>query len=97
MLHIFHTHVASVCPKYFICFKYMLHSSILCCKCRPPALVSMWAGPSRGHRRIEEAQAAAGGVGRRHRPRGAIVEEVGESLPCGLEEADAARVCKRRV
>ena len=32
MLHMFHTHVASVCSKYFICFKRMLHSSVSCCK-----------------------------------------------------------------
>jgi hypothetical protein len=37
----FHTHVASVCPICFIYFKCMLHSSVSCCKCRPPALVSM--------------------------------------------------------
>jgi hypothetical protein len=30
MLHMFRTHVASVYPKYFICFKCMLHSSVLC-------------------------------------------------------------------
>jgi hypothetical protein len=26
----FHTYVASVCSKYFICFKLMLHSSVSC-------------------------------------------------------------------
>ena len=79
MLHIFHTHVASVCPKCFICFKCMLDSSVFCCKCRPPALVSMRTGraklrpPTRGggadhcRRCGEEA----------HRPRDAIVEEAG--------------------
>jgi hypothetical protein len=29
----FHTHVVSVCSKCFICFRHMLHSSVLCCKC----------------------------------------------------------------
>jgi hypothetical protein len=69
MLQIFHTHVASICPKYFICFKCMLYSSVSCCKCRPLVLVSMRTGrakpqpPTRGggagHRRRcgEEAQA----------------------------------------
>jgi hypothetical protein len=33
MLHIFHTYVASVCFRYFICFVRMLHSSVLCCMC----------------------------------------------------------------
>ena len=33
MLHMFHTHVASVCSKYFICFRRMLHSSVSCYKC----------------------------------------------------------------
>jgi hypothetical protein len=34
MLHMFHTHIVSVCSKYFICFRFiMLHSSVLCCKC----------------------------------------------------------------
>jgi hypothetical protein len=66
----FHTHVARVCPKYFICFKFMLHSSVSCCKCRPPALVSTSASRAKpwpstpgggvGGRRWcgEEAQAA---------------------------------------
>jgi poly(3-hydroxybutyrate) depolymerase len=54
MLHMFYTYVASVCPKCFICFKCMLHLSVSCCKCKPPALVSMRAGrakpqpPTRG-------------------------------------------------
>ena len=33
MLHMFHTHVAIVCSKCFICFRRMLHSSVSCCKC----------------------------------------------------------------
>jgi hypothetical protein len=45
---------------------------------------------------VEEAQAADGYVGRRHRPCGAVVEEVGTSLPGVLEEMDAAPVWKRR-
>jgi hypothetical protein len=45
---------------------------------------------------VEEAQAAAGCVRRRHRPRGAIVEEAGASLPDGLEEMGTATVWKRR-
>jgi hypothetical protein len=44
MLYMFYTHVASVCPKYFFCFKCMLHLSVSRCKCRPPALVSMRVG-----------------------------------------------------
>ena len=43
----FHIHVASVCPKCFICFKSMLYSSVPCCKCRPPASVSMRAGKAK--------------------------------------------------
>jgi hypothetical protein len=39
---------------------------------------------------VEEAQGAAGGVGRRHGPHGAVVEEVGVSLLNGLEETGAA-------
>jgi hypothetical protein len=34
-------------------------------------------GPSRGHQRVEEAQAAVGIVGRRHKPHSAIMEEAG--------------------
>jgi hypothetical protein len=44
MLHMSHTHVPSVCPKCFICFKYMLHSSVSCCNCRPLTFVFMRAG-----------------------------------------------------
>jgi hypothetical protein len=40
----FHTHVANICSKCFICFKCMLHSSVSCCKCGPPSLVSMRVG-----------------------------------------------------
>ena len=29
----FHTHVASVCSKYLICFRRMLHTSVSRCKC----------------------------------------------------------------
>jgi hypothetical protein len=70
MLHMFHTHVASICLKCFICFKCMLHLSVSCCKCRLLVLVSMRAGrakpwpPTRGWgasvppRYGEEAQAA---------------------------------------
>jgi len=75
----------------------MLHLSVSYCKCRPPALVSMRTGRAkRGHRRLEEVQAAASGVGRRHRSRGAVVEEAGASLPGGLEEMGAAPVWKWR-
>ena len=45
---------------------------------------------------MKEAQAAAGGVGRRHRPRGAVVKEAGASLPGDLEETGARPVWKRR-
>jgi len=56
----FHTYVASVCHKCFICFKCMLYLSVSSCKCRLLALVSIRVGrakpwpPMRG-----------GGVGRR--------------------------------
>ena len=33
MLHMFHTHVVSVCFKCFIFLRRMLHSSVSCCKC----------------------------------------------------------------
>jgi hypothetical protein len=59
MLHIFHTHVANVCPKCFICSKCMLHSSVSCCKCRSSALVS----PEDG-----QGQARATDAWRRCRP-----------------------------
>jgi hypothetical protein len=45
---------------------------------------------------VEEAQAAAGGVGRRHKPCSAAVEEAGASLPgrdvrcVGVEETGAS-------
>jgi hypothetical protein len=45
---------------------------------------------------MEEAWAAAGGVGRRHRLRCAVVEEAGASLPDGLEVIGATPVWKRR-
>jgi hypothetical protein len=45
---------------------------------------------------MEEAYAVAGGVGRRHRPCGAIVEVRWPSLPDGLEEMGATSVWKRR-
>jgi hypothetical protein len=35
-------------------------------------------------------------VAKRHRARGAVVEEAGESLPSGLEETSAAPLWKRR-
>jgi hypothetical protein len=41
---------------------------------------------------VEEAQAAAGGVGRRHRLRVAVVEELRASLLSGLEERCCAGV-----
>ena len=44
---------------------------------------------------MEEAQATASDVGRRHRPHGAAVEEAGASLPDGLEETGAAPMWKR--
>jgi hypothetical protein len=55
----FHTHVASLYPKCFICFKYMLHSSVSCCKCRSSALVSLEGG---------QGQAVAIDAWRRCRP-----------------------------
>jgi hypothetical protein len=39
---------------------------------------------------VEEAQVAAGGVGRRRRARGAVVEEADASLPGDLEETGVA-------
>ena len=45
---------------------------------------------------MEEAQVTTGGVGRRHRPRGAVVEEAGASLPGGMEETGVAPVWKRQ-
>jgi hypothetical protein len=45
---------------------------------------------------VEEAQATAGSVERRHRPRGAVVKRDGMNLPSNLEETDAALVWKRR-
>jgi hypothetical protein len=89
----FRTHVASVCPKYFIRLKCMLHSSVSCCKCRPPALVSMRVGrakprpPTRG-----------GGVGRRRwcgkeaQAARCYCGRGGVSLPDGLEETRRAGV-----
>jgi hypothetical protein len=53
-------------------------------------------GQGRGHRRVEEAQAASGGVETRHRPRAAIVEGARVSLPGGLEETGATPVWKRQ-
>jgi hypothetical protein len=53
-------------------------------------------GPSYGHRGMEEAQAAVGGVGRMHRPRSAVVEEVETSFLGGLKETGATPVWKRR-
>jgi hypothetical protein len=41
---------------------------------------------------VEEAQAATSGVGRRHKPCDAVVEEAGVRLPGGLEETYAAPV-----
>jgi len=85
MLHMFHTHVASVCHKYFICFKCMLHSSVSYCQCRLPALVSMRAGrakpwpPMRGGGACRRRLCA-----RRHRLRGAVMEEVGASHPSSM-------------
>jgi hypothetical protein len=97
MFHMFHTHIASVCPKCFICFKCMLHSSVSCCKCRPPALVSMRAG--RAKPRPPTHGGGAGhtdSVGRRHRPRSAVAKEARASLSGGLKETDAAPVWKRQ-
>jgi hypothetical protein len=39
---------------------------------------------------VEQAQAATSDVRRKHRPRGAVVEETRESLPSSLEETSAA-------
>jgi hypothetical protein len=39
---------------------------------------------------VEEAQAAAGCVGRRHRPRGAVVEEAGASHPSSVGSGSGA-------
>jgi hypothetical protein len=46
---------------------------------------------------VEDAQGAANGVGRRHKPRGAVVEEAGASLLGGLEETGVAPVWKAGV
>jgi hypothetical protein len=54
------------------------------------------AGPSHGHRHVDEVQACRRGMGRRHRPRGAVVEETGASLPSGLEKTAAEPMWKRR-
>jgi hypothetical protein len=81
----FHTHVASVCAKCFICFKCMLHSSVSRCKCSS-------AGVHEGGQdqavatNARKKQAAAGCVGSRQ----AVVEESGASLPDGLEETEAS-------
>jgi hypothetical protein len=45
---------------------------------------------------VEKAQAAADGVGRRHRLRSVVVEEAGVSLPGGLEETGVVSVWKRQ-
>jgi hypothetical protein len=104
MLHLFHANAASVCPKCFICFKCMLHSSVSCCKCRPTTLVSMrvcramprpptrGGGTDRCRRFREEAQVAQCCCGRDR----AVVKEAGESLPGSLEEMDAVPVWKRQ-
>jgi hypothetical protein len=39
---------------------------------------------------VEQAQAATSDVGRKHRARGAVVEEARKSLPSGLEETSPA-------
>jgi hypothetical protein len=44
---------------------------------------------------MEEAQAAAGDVGMRHRACDAVVEEAGASLPGSLEEMGATSVWKK--
>ena len=44
MLHMFHTHVVSICFKCFICFKRMFRSSVSCCKC----FVFQWCSESYG-------------------------------------------------
>jgi hypothetical protein len=41
---------------------------------------------------MEEAWAAAGGVGRRHRPHGAVVEEAGANISDSQKETDTALV-----
>jgi hypothetical protein len=64
---------------------------------RQPALVSMTA--SRAKLRPPTREGGAGHrrwCGRRHKPRGAIVEEAGTSFPGGLEETGAASMWKRR-
>jgi hypothetical protein len=45
---------------------------------------------------MEEVQATTDGVGRRHRPHGAIVEEAGASVSSGLEETSIMPVWKRQ-
>jgi hypothetical protein len=68
ILQVFYLDVAYVTVAIHICCKRMFQifhlfqsyvaASVSCCKCRPSALVSMRAaGPGRGHRRREEAQA----------------------------------------
>ena len=79
------THVASVCPKCFICFKCMLYSSVSCCKCRPPALVSMRAGRAKPRPLMRGRGACRRRLcGRRHRLRGAVMEEAGASHPSSI-------------
>jgi enamine deaminase RidA (YjgF/YER057c/UK114 family) len=41
---------------------------------------------------MKEAQGTAGDVGKRHRPRGAVVEEAEASFPDSLEETGATLV-----
>jgi hypothetical protein len=88
----FNTQIVSVCSKCFIYFKCMLHSSVLCCKCRPPALVSIDAW-----RRRRPPPAV---WERRHRLCGAVMKEAGANLPSDLpsdlEETGIVPVWKRR-
>jgi hypothetical protein len=64
-LHMFHTHVVSVCSKCFICFRHMLHS-FSCCKCfifqrYVQRVISPWPG----HQGKGRDEPGAGGWGAR--------------------------------
>jgi hypothetical protein len=91
ILQVFYLDVAYIAVAIHICCKHMFQifhllqsyvvASVSCCKCRPSSLVlTRVSGLGHGHRRGEETQSAANGVGRRRRPRGANVEE-GHVIP----------------
>ena len=101
-------YVPHICCKrmfqMFNLFQSYVAASVSYCKCRPLALVltrAVW--PSRGHQCGEEVQVTTGGVGRRHRPRDAVVEDVWRVIRTSWERwarevwnRRAAPVWKRR-